>query len=146
MRWLAIVLVAACGASSRPHAGSPANTEPVEDAHTQRSGHHGSGPTPITSLTPDVVLSTIRGRYLTGVERCYQRHLKMHGGRDARVLLSFTVDPKGRARDSTAHGLAAQVDGCIAAQVARWRFPVPRDPGGAPIEAHFALGLQLGAN
>ena len=143
MRWPIIALLGACASSSRPAAHAPANAEPPRVQH----GPHARDPrVAVTSLTPDVVLATIRGRYLSGVERCYARHLKQHGGGEARVMLSFTVDPKGHARDSAARGLAVQVDGCIAAQVARWRFPVPRDPGGSPTEAHFALGLQLGAN
>ena len=93
-------------------------------------------------LTPDVVLATIRGRYISGVERCYRRHLKKHTASRGVVLVSFTVDPKGRARDGAARGVTEQVDGCIAAQVRQWRFPVPHKHG----EARFALGLELGAN
>ena len=80
--------------------------------------------------------------YISGVERCYRRHLKKHTASRGVVLVSFTVDPKGRARDGAARGVTEQVDGCIAAQVRQWRFPVPHKHG----EAHFALGLELGAN
>jgi hypothetical protein len=91
-------------------------------------------------LTPDVVLATIRGRYISGVERCYRRHAKKHGSTRSVVLVSFTVDPKGRARDGEARGVTGRVDGCIAAQVKRWRFPVPHEHR----EARFALGLEVG--
>jgi outer membrane biosynthesis protein TonB len=83
------------------------------------------------------VLATIKDRYLPGVERCYQRHAKAHGNASGRVLVSFTVDAQGKTRDGQAHGIARRVDGCIAAQVARWQFPAPRS------ESSFALGLQL---
>ena len=91
-------------------------------------------------LTPDVVLATIRTRYLSGVERCYRRHLKKDSSARGRVLVSFTVDPKGRARDGEAKGITDRVDDCIAAQVARWQFPRPQE------EARFALGLELGVD
>jgi len=95
----------------------------------------------VAALTPDVVLATIRGRYISGVERCYRRHSKKHGGGRSVVLVSFTVGPRGKTRDGDARGVTSQVDGCIAAQVRRWRFPVPRQHR----ETRFALGLELGA-
>ena len=91
-------------------------------------------------LTPDVVLATIRSRYIGGVERCYRRHLKRDASARGRVVVSFTVDPKGRARDGEARGITERVDDCIAAQVARWEFPKPAQ------EERFALGLELGVD
>jgi outer membrane biosynthesis protein TonB len=131
-----LVCVAACATKPAPaptnaqrartEAAAPAN---ANVARTTRS-----------QLTPDVVLATIRSRYLGGVERCYRRHLKQDASARGRVFVSFTVDPKGRARDGEARGITERVDGCIAAQVARWQFPKPAQ------EARFALGLQLGVN
>ena len=94
------------------------------------------------TLTPDVVLATIRGRYLSGVERCYRRHLKKNAGARGVVTVSFAVDAKGRAREGAARGITERVDECITAQVRRWRFPVARGHR----EARFALGLELGVN
>ena len=88
-------------------------------------------------LTPDMVLSTIRDRYLSGVERCYSRHAKKLGSSNDRVTVSFTVDADGSTRDGDALGITKRVDGCIRAQVARWTFPAPRK------ESTFSLGLQL---
>jgi hypothetical protein len=84
-----------------------------------------------------VVLATIRSRYLGGVERCYRAHLKRDASARGRVLVSFTVDAKGRAREGAARGITDRVDDCIAAQIARWQFPRPDE------EARFALGLEL---
>ena len=128
-----LVCVAACATKPAP---TPANSraEPataVQSANANRVENR---------LTPDVVLATIRTRYLGGVERCYRRHLKRDASARGRVLLSFTVDTDGRARDSEARGITDRVDGCIAAQVARWQFPRPTQ------DARFALGLELGAN
>jgi hypothetical protein len=91
-------------------------------------------------LTPDVVLATIRTRYLGGVERCYRRQLKKDATARGRVRVSFAVDPKGRVFEGEARGITEQVDDCITAQIAKWRFPRPSE------EARFALGLELGAN
>ena len=88
-------------------------------------------------LTPDVVLATIRDRYLNGVERCYTRHAKALGTASGRVTVSFTVDEQGKTLDGDAHGITKMVDGCIRAQVARWTFPAPKK------QSAFSLGLQL---
>jgi hypothetical protein len=92
---------------------------------------------PSSRLTPDVVLATIRGHYLSGVERCYSRYAKRLGSASDRVIVSFTVDEDGKTRDGDARGITKRVDGCIRAQVARWTFPAP------PSEKSFSLGLQL---
>jgi ABC-type sugar transport system substrate-binding protein len=126
---LALALaVAACAAS-------PAARPPVERAEkTTRPVP------PEPTLTPEVVLSTIRSRYLGGLERCYRRHLKKQAAANGRVLVSFTVDPSGRATEGAARGIAERVDDCITAQVMQWRFPAPA------AEARFAVPLQLYAN
>jgi hypothetical protein len=137
--------VAACATTPAP---APTNVHENRPALVTQT----KSPEPVTAprrpraaaarLTPDVVLATIRGRYIAGVERCYRRHLKKDAGARGRVLVSFTVDPKGRARDGVARGVTEQVDGCIARQVRHWRFPVPRTHRGS----RFALRLELGAS
>ena len=131
-----LVCVAACATKPAPAPSNAqrARSEAVQPANTNVAKK------PRPELTPDVVLATIRSRYLGGVERCYRRHLKQDASARGRVFVSFTVDPKGRARDGEARGITERVDGCIAAQVARWQFPRPAQ------ESRFALGLELGTN
>jgi hypothetical protein len=134
-----LVCVAACAtkpATLPAHRTTPLATVTKSDepAPRTRRGKH-----VVAALTPDVVLATIRGRYISGVERCYRRHLKRDTGARGRVLVSFTVDADGRAREGVARGITEQVDGCITAQVGRWRFPTPRGHA----ESRFALGLEL---
>jgi hypothetical protein len=130
-----LVCLAACAAKPAPPLANVQHAPPDRDparatvAHRSRGG---SGP-----LTPDVVLATIRSRYLGGVERCYRAHLKRDASARGRVLVSFTVDAKGRAREGAARGITDRVDDCIEAQIARWQFPRPA------AEARFALGLEL---
>jgi hypothetical protein len=125
-----LLLVAACATKSAP---PPASVEAARSEPAARTR-------PSRALTPDVVLATIRGRYLGGVERCYRRHLKRDASARGRVLVAFTVDARGRARDGDAHGITAQITDCIEAQMRRWRFPRPRR------EERFALGLVLAAD
>ena len=143
-----LLCVAAC--ATKP-AAPPRNVQtvtkeervlPRESVGTTPSAPPRRVRTAAAELTPDVVLATIRGRYISGVERCYRRHLKKNAATRGVVLVSFTVGPKGRTRDGDARGVTEQVDDCIAAQVRQWRFPVPQQHR----EARFALGLELGSN
>jgi hypothetical protein len=120
---LVLVLLAACSHHARPVA--PAKSVEAAPGFAR------------TELTPAVVLSKVRSGYALGVQRCYSRYLKNHGGH-GRVIVSFTVNAKGEATDGTANGVPAKLGGCIVAEVSRWRFPAPR--GG---EQSFALPLDL---
>jgi hypothetical protein len=127
-----LVCVAACATKQGPEPATAKRTDPatVEPANSNTA----------PALTPAVVLSTIKSRYIGGVERCYRRHLKNDATARGRVFVSFTVDPQGQAREGAARGITERVDECIAAQVARWQFPAPQQ------EARFALGLELGTD
>jgi hypothetical protein len=90
-----------------------------------------------TELTPELVLSKVKGGYATGVQRCYTRYLKHRSGH-GRVIISFTINAKGEAQDGAASGVPEKLGGCIVAEVARWRFPAPRSG-----EQSFALPFDL---
>ena len=77
-----------------------------------------------------------KARGATGIQRCYTRYLKHRTGH-GRVLVSVTVDARGRAQDGAAAGVPAKLGDCIVAEVARWQFPLPRAP------RSFALPLEL---
>jgi hypothetical protein len=106
--------------------------EPAKQEHLLRG----------TTLTADLVVARIRSDYMGGVRRCYSVLLKNHGGAHGKVMVMFTVDPKGRATGE-AHGFADKVDACITAQITSWKFPAPRDQLGSPTEASFALPIDL---
>ncbi len=137
MRGLPILLVAACAAKQpahKPTAAVPKTIEPKREEAAPlttiyRPAHR--------TLTPDVVVATIKDRYLAGVQRCYRRHAKMYGASTGRVMLQFTVDRRGQTRDGSARGIARKVDGCITAQLARWQFPAPAET------SQFALSLAV---
>ena len=121
MRW-ALVIGALVGCSHpAPHHATVAATMPAQS----------------TTLTPDLVLAKVRGGYTSGVQRCYTRYLKNRSGH-GRVLVSFTVDERGRAQDGAASGVPHRLGDCIVAEVARWRFPAP-----ASGQQSFALPIDL---
>jgi outer membrane biosynthesis protein TonB len=130
----AFACISACASS--PHPAAPVGAKPASAASTSALPTK-SADAAAPHLTPDLVLATIRDRYLSGVERCYSRHAKALGTLNGRVVVSFTVAEDGKTRDGDARGITKRVDGCIRAQVARWTFPAPRQ------ESAFSLGLQL---
>ena len=137
MRGLPILLVAACAAKQPAHKPTAAVPKTIEPKREEATTTLYRPATHRTTLTPDVVVATIKDRYLAGVQRCYRRHAKMYGASSGRVMLQFTVDRKGQTRDGSAHGIARRVDGCITAQLARWQFPAPAET------SQFALSLAV---
>ena len=142
-RWLVPgvvgIVLGACWTSSSPPP-PPQPFQPV--AHPTVPPPKLLSGTP-TTLTPDIVLAKIRAAYMGGVKRCYSVLLKNHGGARGRVMITFTVDPNGSAQRAEVHGFADPVDACIAAQIATWRFPLPKNGTGVATEASFALPLDL---
>ena len=132
-----MIAIAACGG----HGPAPV-TRPAPVAKSAPAAALLVGP---TTLSADVVLTKIRTEYIGRMKTCYRVLLKQHASARGRVLITFTVDPRGRASRGEAHGFADKVDACIAAQIASWQFPAPRDPAGAPTEASFAVPLELTA-
>jgi hypothetical protein len=91
----------------------------------------------------EIVLAKIQGAYMAGMRRCYRLHLTKAPEARGKVTISFTVSETGRAVDGEVKGFAGDVDACITAQIAGWRFPVPKDLDGNPIAASFSVPLQL---
>lgn len=96
-----------------------------------------------TSLTPAVVLERINTLYMAGLQRCYKDGLRLDATLSGRVAISFTVDDRGLVSDPNASGVSPGVDTCVQSQMAKWRFPVPKDKDGAATDASFAVSLAL---
>ena len=117
--------------------------------------HHGDEPTgrivvkpvpgegPGTTLTVDAVLAKISSVYMSGLARCYKKGLVHDASLGGKVAISFTVNDKGGLEDASAHGVSTEVDACIQALMAGWRFTIPRDKDGDTTDASFQLALAL---
>jgi|GEM_PF-402744 len=96
-----------------------------------------------TSLDPNAVASTIRKRYLKGIKRCHEDALKVDPKSGGRVDIEITVGKLGRVVSARVDGFDSGVDACIKRLALKWRFAVPKDDGGAPTEATFAMPFVL---
>jgi len=128
MSRLALLLaVAACsGATPRPVPRPHARPAPVTRVAPRTQ-----------ALTPDVVLATIRTRYLGGLERCYGAQLRRRPAVQGMVTVTLTIDGTGRPSARQASGVAPPVERCIETAMGKWAFPPARP------EQSFRLSLLL---
>lgn len=108
---------------------------------------HGRAPAPASArsparvrepLTPASALARIRSAYRPGVQRCYQSRLKRDPQARGRVVVTFTVDARGRIAYRRARGVHRTVERCVERAMSAWSFPPAR--GGA---ATFRIALAL---
>jgi outer membrane biosynthesis protein TonB len=131
---LLIASLAACWRST-PARVDGARSTPAEPAIEDRA----------RPLTPSMLLETIEASYLGGLRRCYTARLKRDAGAGGKVVVTFTIDERGRLADGQATGVAKDIEACVERAMSRWAFPPPRNPDGTPTEATFRLALQLTA-
>lgn len=128
MRCLALLTaVAACSHARAPD--RPAPRPPPPAVKVVRP--------PPPALTPDVVLDTIRTRYLGGLERCYGAQLRRGSAVRGMVTVVLTIDETGRPSARQARGVGPRVERCIETAMGRWAFPPARP------EQSFQLSLLL---
>jgi hypothetical protein len=101
------------------------------------------GPRDADLLDPDAVLKKIQSVYMAGIKRCYTTYLKKDASARGKITLALTVNPTGRTTTHNVNGFAPEVDSCIDGLMSSWRFPIPKDKDGAPMEANFQISLQL---
>jgi hypothetical protein len=126
MRCLALVIAVAACSHARPPirpAPPPRVVKPVP-------------PSP-PALTPDVVLDTIRTRYIAGLERCYGAQLRRGAAVRGKVTVTLTIGETGRPSARQARGVGPRVERCIETAMGRWAFPPARP------EQSFQLSLLL---
>ncbi|HEY5944799.1 MAG TPA: AgmX/PglI C-terminal domain-containing protein, partial [Kofleriaceae bacterium] len=139
----------------RTHIGTTPDSPLVDDPTLTRTEHRNDDPLkgrvtvgPVkpddsTTLTPSVVLDRITTLYMAGLQRCYKDGLKLDSTLSGKVAISFTVDDRGQVIDANASGVSTGVDGCVRGQMAKWRFPIPKDKDGDATDASFAVSLAL---
>jgi hypothetical protein len=96
-----------------------------------------------TTLTAELVVAKMTSAYIMGNKRCYREYLKKDPSAKGELVLKLTVDDKGRATGATAKGVANDVGDCTTAQMASWRFPIPKDQTGEATIAAFQIKLGL---
>ena len=136
------------GTGKGPNINGPGGTETaggpkVEKAPTGRIQVSDKAGGEDTNLSPDAVLKKIMTAYMNGLQRCYKEYLKKDASARGKVVLALTINETGRTVKGAAHGFAGEVDECISAQMASWRFPIPKDKDGEATSADFQIALQL---
>lgn len=96
-----------------------------------------------TTLTPDLVMRKVRSVYMAGIKRCYKTSLQQDPAARGKLTIAWKVNEAGRTIDPRVTGFRKDLDDCIAAQMANWRFPAPKTDQGEPAEATFEIGLQM---
>ena len=93
--------------------------------------------------SPDGIIVKIQSDYMPGLMRCYQQGLRGDPSLRGKVAVTFTVTETGKVTDPTARGMTSEVDACITAQMATWRFAAPKDKDGDPTDLDLSLSLAL---
>jgi len=96
-----------------------------------------------STLTAEMVVAKVQTAYFAGIKRCYKEFLKSQATARGKVDLELTVNQAGRTVNARARGFASEVDDCITAMMGQWRFPIPKDKGGDPVDTSFRITLQL---
>jgi hypothetical protein len=96
-----------------------------------------------TTLSSDTVRAKTMSAYTPGLKRCYRNRLRVDPGLRGKVTLAFTVSEAGRAVVTRVKGFDPEIDGCMTALMAGWRFPIPKDADGEPIDGSFEMTLAL---
>jgi len=96
-----------------------------------------------TTLTAELVVAKIQATYVMGIKRCYREYLKKDPTAKGELVLNLTVDENGRTSAGTAKGVATDIGDCATAQMAAWRFPIPKNASGEATTAAFRIKLAL---
>jgi hypothetical protein len=96
-----------------------------------------------STLTARHVAAKVASAYLGGVRRCYQAVRASRPTARGALTLDFTVNAVGKTTAIAVKGFDDGIAGCVAKQVADWRFPIPQSTYTEPRNARFTLGLAL---
>jgi hypothetical protein len=96
-----------------------------------------------STLTARDVAARVASAYLGGVRRCYQAVRASRPTARGALALDFTVNAVGKTWAIAVKGFDDGIAGCVAKQVADWRFPIPQSTYAEPRNARFTLGLAL---
>ncbi len=89
------------------------------------------------------MVAKILAAYMSGIKRCYRAELVKDPVLTGKLVLAFEVNETGRVVTPTASGINATLAACVTSMMSSWRFPVPKDPSGDPVSAHFKVPLHM---
>jgi hypothetical protein len=150
---LALAMISGCGARPAKPVAASASDAAEREQSGQSQGKRGRSQRDDTvaasadiSLKPEQVFALIRTNYMFGIQHCYQTRLKKDPAARGMVTVSFTITERGHTKNGAASGFAKEVDRCIAAKMRRWKFPIPTDPAGEPVQLSFMTTFNLVPN
>jgi hypothetical protein len=97
---------------------------------------------PATTLTAVIVQNKVASAYFAGVKRCYRSVLAGNPSQPRKLEMSFTVSVNGRMIRPNVTGPAHDLVACVASLVASWRFPIPKDHDGEPLEVQASMTID----
>jgi len=98
-----------------------------------------------STLTADLVVTKIEQVYMVGLKRCYREYLRKDATGRGKVEFDLTINQMGRTVSAKASGFASELDDCVTAQMREWRFPIPKDKDGDPIDTSFRITMTATA-
>lgn len=120
-----------------PAEAEPVQTERVPIARQAKATVEGP-------LDKDIIRRIVRA-HINEVRYCYNEGLAEDPALAGRVVVAFTIGPKGSVTNSevTSTDLADEgVAECISEAVARWKFP--KSKGGEPVQVTYPFVLEPG--
>ena len=95
-------------------------------------------------LDKNGVASAIKRRK-TAIRRCYEEALRSDEGVGGKLLVEFTVGPRGRVTSSRVvknTTKSSAVGACLLRRLGQWRFPVPEDGNSVTVRYPFVFSRK----
>lgn len=95
-------------------------------------------PAPQGSLDKDIIRRVIK-QALPKIRYCYEKELVADASLQGTVTAKFVISPTGAVISSSAAGINASIEGCIAAVVKQLQFPAPTGGGSVSVSYPFTF-------
>ncbi|NMB75541.1 MAG: AgmX/PglI C-terminal domain-containing protein [Myxococcales bacterium] len=92
------------------------------------------------SLDKSAIRQVIQ-RNLGPIQNCFSRALQSNPNAGGKGTVTFTIQPDGNVSDVDGRFYDAELGRCVAAQVERWQFPVPK--GGGVVRVTYPFVFKL---
>jgi outer membrane biosynthesis protein TonB len=109
---------------------APAVEASTDEASTDETSEQAAEPpkAEVEGALDKEVIRRVVAAHINEVRHCYNEGLAGDPSLAGRVVVHFTIDPRGKVTRSTAESeMEGEVPTCIAKAVGRWAFPKPRE-------------------